>query len=212
MLLPERPAEPHWHIDCCPRTQETVMKAMTTGTSKQPPKKDVAATYDEFKEFEGRRYTGMRVGRSHKWKYDPGVWIEKKISPDEWQINYEVIKRRAGHAPEGSGVPVGTAYHWYILAHQNVTKLNANDYSTSLTGMKFKLAHLRAGKGTWSASTSAQRRHLIKILQQVLNDLQREATTGKRPTPRKATARGGGQAPKRTTSNNRASAKHPRAA
>jgi hypothetical protein len=30
-------------------------------------------------------------------------------------------------APEGSGVPVGTEYHWYVLAHQNVRKLNAND-------------------------------------------------------------------------------------
>jgi hypothetical protein len=28
--------------------------------------KDIAATYNEFKEFEGRRYTGMKIGRSHK--------------------------------------------------------------------------------------------------------------------------------------------------
>ena len=38
--------------------------------AKQPPAEDVAATYDEFKEFEGRKYTGMRVGRSHRWNYD----------------------------------------------------------------------------------------------------------------------------------------------
>ena len=149
----------------------------------QPPQDDVAATYNEFKEFEGRRYTGMRVGRSHKWNYDPGVWKETKVTPDQWQIDYAVTKRRAGRAPEGSGVPVGTAYHWYVLAHQNVTKLNANDYSTSLTGMKFKLAHLRAGKGTWSASTQAQRRHLIKILQQVLHDLERETAAGAKQPP-----------------------------
>ena len=148
---------------------------------------DVAATYDAFKEFEGRRYTGMRVGRSHKWTYDPGVWTEKKVTPDQWEIHYAVTKRRVGKAPEGSGVPVGTGYHWYILAHQNVTKLNANDYSTSLTGMKFKLAHLRAGKGTWSASTQAQRRQLIKILQQVLRDLEAEAAAGaKKPVAPKA--------------------------
>jgi hypothetical protein len=95
--------------------------------------------------------------------------------PDQWQVTYNVTKRRAGKAPEGSGVPVGTAYHWYILAHQNVTKLNANDYSTSMIGMKFKLAHLRADKGRWSASTEAQRRNLIKILKQVTKDLEREA-------------------------------------
>jgi hypothetical protein len=181
------------------------MKATTTGSrgaqtgspgaAKQPPKDDVAGTYNEFKEFEGRRYTGMRVGRSHKWNYDPGVWTEKKVTPDQWQINYAVTKRRVGRAPEGSGVPVGTAYHWYILAHQNVTKLNANDYSTSLTGMKFKPAHLRAGKGTWSASTQAQRRQLIKILRQVWQDLEREAAAGaKNPGVPKPAARGNGAA------------------
>src|SRR5262245_18906826 len=169
----------------------TASSAMTRslGTTKQPPKDDVAATYNEFKEFEGRRDTGMRVGRSHKWNYDSGVWAETKVTPDQWQINYAVTKRRVGKAPEGSGVPVGTAYHWYILAHQYVTKLNANDYSTSLTGMKFKLAHLRAGTGTWSASTQAQRRQLIKILRQVLHDLEREdAASAKKPAVGKLAA------------------------
>jgi hypothetical protein len=141
---------------------------------KQALEHDVAATYDAFKEFEGRRYTGMRVGRGHKWNYDPGVWTEKKVTPDQWEIHYAVAKRRVGKAPEGSGVPVGTGYHWYILAHQNVTKLNANEYSTSMTGMKFKLAHRRADKGTWSASVQAQRRHLVRILKQVAEDLERE--------------------------------------
>jgi hypothetical protein len=27
----------------------------------------------------------------------------KKITPDKWEFNYNVNKRRAGHAPEGSG-------------------------------------------------------------------------------------------------------------
>jgi hypothetical protein len=140
----------------------------------RPPDEDVAATYNEFKEFEGRKYTGMKIGRSHKWYYDPGEWKETKITPDEWKIEFHVTKRRAGHAPEGSGVPVGTGYHWYILAHQNVTKVNANDYTTSMTGMKFKLAHKRADKQTWSASTQAQRRNMVKILRQVIEDLERE--------------------------------------
>src|ERR671928_1770040 len=120
-------------------------------------KKDISKTYNEYKEFEGRKYTGMKVGRSHKWYYDKGEWKEKKITPDLWQINYAVTKRRAGHAPEGSGVPVDTEYHWYILAHQNVAKLNANDYTTSMSGLKFKLAHKRADGEKWSASTRAQR-------------------------------------------------------
>src|SRR5262252_8452662 len=72
--------------------------------------RDSAETYNRFKEFEGRRYTGMKIGRRHKWHYDQGVWNEKKITPDKWEVNYSVTKRRAGKAPEGSGVPVGT--HW----------------------------------------------------------------------------------------------------
>lgn len=31
---------------------------------------DAAASYDEFKEFEGQKYTGMKIGRGHKWYYD----------------------------------------------------------------------------------------------------------------------------------------------
>src|SRR5690242_20808613 len=29
-----------------------------------------------------RSYSGMKVGRSHKWYYDKGEWKEKKITPD----------------------------------------------------------------------------------------------------------------------------------
>ena len=36
---------------------------------------------------------------------------KKKGNSDKWQFNYNVTKRRAGTAPEGSGVPVGTEYH-----------------------------------------------------------------------------------------------------
>ena len=136
-------------------------------------KSDIAASYNEFKEYEGRKYTGMKIGRSHKWYYDQGEWKEKKVTPDLWQITYAVTKRRAGRAPEGSGVPVGTEYHWYIVAHQNVKKLNANDYTTSLSGLKFKVAHRRADNGKWSASPKAQRRRMIKFLREVIADLER---------------------------------------
>jgi len=141
---------------------------------KKTASKDLSKTYNEFKTFEGRRYTGMKVGRSHKWYYDKGEWREKKRTPDEWEFNYAVTKRRAGHAPEGSGVPVGTEYHWYILAHQNVRKLNANDYKTAMSGVKFKLAHKRAGSEKWSAGEKAQRRKLIKLLKRMIADLESE--------------------------------------
>jgi hypothetical protein len=59
----------------------------------------------------------------------------KKVTPDKWQFTYNVTKRRAGIAPEGSGVPLGTEYHWYILANQNVKKIDANSYTTSMIGL-----------------------------------------------------------------------------
>lgn len=60
-----------------------------------------------------------------------------------------------------SGVPVGTAYHWYILAHQNVTKLDANDYK-------------RADKDKWSATMSTQRKHLITFLKEMITQMEHE--------------------------------------
>jgi hypothetical protein len=129
----------------------------------------------------------MRIGRGHKWYYDQGEWKETKITPDLWQVSYAVTKRRAGRAPEGSGVPVGTAYHWYVLAHQNVAKQSANDYTTSLTGLKFKIAHKRAGSEKWSATPRTQRKRMIGFLQSVIADLQKSAP----PERRTARPRGG---------------------
>ena len=137
-------------------------------------KSDPKVSYDAFKEYEGKKYTGMKIGRGHRWHYDPGVWKETKVTPDLWQISYAVTKRRAGRAPEGSGVPVGTEYHWYVLAHQNVRKLNANDYTTSLAGMKFKIAHKRASSEKWSATPRTQRKRMIAFLRDVIADLERE--------------------------------------
>jgi hypothetical protein len=137
-------------------------------------KKDISKNYNEYKEFEGRKYTGMKVGRSHKWYYDKGEWKEKKITPDKWEFTYAVNKKRAGQAPEGSGVPVGTEYNWYILAHQNVRKLDANSYTTSMTGLKYKLAHKRAEKEKWNATDNTQRKRLIQILQELIDQLKKE--------------------------------------
>jgi hypothetical protein len=140
------------------------------------------SAYDQFKEYEGRRYTGMKIGRGHKWRYDPGEWTEKKVTPDKWEFQYSVVKRRKGRAPEGSGAPVGTAYDWYILAHQVVTKLDANSYTTEMAGLKYKLAHRRADKTTWSASDRAQRRRVIQILRDMMAQLEAQADEPAGPT------------------------------
>jgi hypothetical protein len=137
-------------------------------------KKDISRSYNQFKEFEGKKYTGMKVGRTHKWYYEKGEWKEKKLTPDKWQFNYSVTKRRAGNAPEGSGVPVGTEYNWYILANQNVKKLDANNYTTSMIGLKYKLAHKRAEKSYWSSSDKAQREKLIQILEELIENIKKE--------------------------------------
>ncbi len=146
----------------------------SSSRKKAPANGDIPASYNKFKKFEGKQYTGMKVGRSHKWYYDKGEWREKKITPDLWEISYAVTKRRAGKAPEGSGVPVGTEYHWYIISHQNVKKINANDYTTMMSGLKYKLAHKRANKDKWSATAKTQRRHLIKFLEEFIAQLQKE--------------------------------------
>lgn len=148
--------------------QESIQK------KKNGIKKDISKSYNQFKEFEGKKYTGMKVGRTHKWYYNKGEWKEKKLSPDKWQFTYNVTKRRAGNAPEGSGVPLGTEYHWYSLANQIVKKIDANSYTTSMMGLKYKLAHKRAENNSWSSSEDAQRKKLIEILQSLIEELKTE--------------------------------------
>jgi hypothetical protein len=156
--------------------QESIQK------KKNGVKKDISRTYNQLKEFEGKKYTGMKVGRTHKWYYDKGEWKEKKITPDKWQFTYNAPKRRAGNAPEGSGVPVGTEYHWYILANQNVKKIDANNYTTSMIGLKYKLAHKRVERNSWSSSDDAQRKRLIEILQELIKNIEMEMVSTPKTT------------------------------
>jgi hypothetical protein len=158
--------------------------------------KDIADSYNKYKMFEGKEYTGMKIGRSHKWYYDEGVWHDKKITPDKWRIDYSVTKRRAGHAPEGSGAEVGTQYHWLIIAHQVVTKLNADNYSTSMTGLKYKIAFKRADKEKWDASDKAQRRRTIKILKELLDQLEHQESEEENVIPLKPAAKAKSSKPK----------------
>ena len=78
--------------------------------------KDLSASYNRYKKFGGQQYTGMHIDRGHHWHYDKGNWKETKITPDLWEISYAVTKRRVGHAPENSGVPIGTEHQWYPVA------------------------------------------------------------------------------------------------
>ena len=59
--------------------------ATSNGKSKKRIRKEadkhLSKTYNPFKEFEGQVYTGMNIGRSHKWYYDKGEWKETKFTP-----------------------------------------------------------------------------------------------------------------------------------
>jgi hypothetical protein len=154
-------------------------KAAKTETPKTAPKKaaakkDIAAGYNQYKLYGGQQYTGMKVGRTHNWNYDNAEWKEKKVTPEQWEFSYAAIKRRRGKAPESSGVPVGTCYHWFILAHQYAEKLNADDYLTTMVGLKYKLSHKRAGKDKLNVTDNTQRKELIKILKGMVNELEKE--------------------------------------
>ncbi|KAL1989047.1 hypothetical protein VTN96DRAFT_5810 [Rasamsonia emersonii] len=123
-------------------------------------------SYNALKTFKGQVYSGMAVGGSHTWNYDQGVWKETKEEPDLWRIDYKTAKRRVRKAPRGSGAPVGTGYHWLIVAHQYVTKLDANTYDTHLVGSKYKLAHKSVSSNSWSIPTvKAQREREIDLLE-----------------------------------------------
>ncbi|QSS59175.1 hypothetical protein I7I51_08607, partial [Histoplasma capsulatum] len=123
--------------------------------------------FNALKTFKGQVYTGMAVGGSHTWEYQPGLWHETKKEPDLWKIDYRATKQRAGRrrAPQGTGAAVGTEYHWFIVAHQFVRKLDANTYETRMAGSKYKLAHRRAGAGRWSVpSVKGQREREVELL------------------------------------------------
>ncbi len=128
--------------------------------------------YNKVKEYKGKKYTGVKVGHGHKWEYEAGEWKETKTAPNKWKFTYKVGKKRRGHAPEGSGAPVGTEYHWYILADQIVKKLDANNYSTEMTGSKYKVAHKRFDKPNWCINDPKQKKEIIKILKDMIAELE----------------------------------------
>lgn len=155
-------------------------------------KKPDLSQYNKIKEYKGKKYTGVKVGHSHKWQYEAGEWKETKVTPNKWQFTYKVGKRRAGHAPEGSGAPVGTEYHWYIIADQVVKKLDANNYSTEMTGSKYKVAHKRVNKAGWSINDPKQKKEIIKILKDMIAELETA------PEPETPTEQRKAKAPKKS--------------
>jgi hypothetical protein len=65
-------------------------------TKKKEAEKDLSKTYNEFKEFEGQHYTGMRVwAKVINGITTRGNGKETKITPDLWEVSYAVTKTQS---------------------------------------------------------------------------------------------------------------------
>jgi hypothetical protein len=128
------------------------------------------------KEFRGRKYMGMPVGGRHVWNYPDGTWKEEKVSPDAWVFSFESLKKRTRAAPERSGAPLSTEYHWYILADQRVRKVDKDSYETLMEGVKHKLSHKRPYWRKWSSQyedNPSDGQRVITILEDMLKKLRK---------------------------------------
>ena len=133
--------------------------------------------YNELKEFNNQTYTGMSIGGTHYWIYNNGKWVEIKQTPDRWKIEFDSLKTRARAAPQNSGAKLQSQFHWFIIADQIATKLDANSYQTSMRGIKFKLGHKRPHWRTFSYNYRDQlgyRERLIQIFENILSQLKNE--------------------------------------
>ncbi|KAL3491761.1 hypothetical protein BJX62DRAFT_236837 [Aspergillus germanicus] len=166
-MTPEDAFEPFPETDeeMPEETEHTLGEAEGHVDQKTGEGRAFAGGYNALKSYKGQYYSGMAVGGSHTWNYDQGVWKETKEEPDLWRIDYRTNKRRARRAPQGSGAPVGTEYHWLIVGHQHVKKVDANTYETVLEGSKYKLAYKSASSNTWSVPTlKKQREREVELL------------------------------------------------
>lgn len=137
--------------------------------------------YDDLKEFEGEEYSGMPVGGQHTWHYTDAVWREEKRTPDAWEFTLSSVKKRDRPAPIGSGAAVFSEYHWYILAHQWARKIDADSYSTFMSGMKYKVAHKRPHWRAWSSDYPGQATETERVAGILEATLDRLRSSGETP-------------------------------
>jgi hypothetical protein len=129
--------------------------------------------YQDPKEHGGKAYRGMKVGGSHLWSYPDGEWREKKLEPNRWQVEFTSLKRRKRRAPSGSGAEVGSGYHWLIIGHQWVTKLDANTYATQLEGTKYLIAFKKPDWPVWNTGFRGWKGARDKTIQALEDAIQR---------------------------------------
>lgn len=130
--------------------------------------------YDELKVYNGKVYTGMRIGGSHSWVYPEGRWKETKLAPDKWEFSFESIKKRSFQSGDNTGAAKGTTYHWYILADQKAQKMDNDSYHTMMKGLKFKIGHKRPHWRSFSYDYDDQlsyKERVIQVLEEMLSML-----------------------------------------
>jgi hypothetical protein len=136
-------------------------------------------TYNNLKRYGDQIYSGMKVGGTHKWHYDDGKWIEKKLSPDKWKIKFVSVKTRFHQAPLDSGAEKNTKFHWLIIADQIATKLDKDSYMTRMNGFKFKIGYKRPEWNGFTYDFPKQQSYtqkVIKILEDILSNLKNQNT------------------------------------
>ena len=142
--------------------------------------------YDRLKtSASGQKYSGMPIGAEHHWLYPDGVWNEQKLGPDRWRFSFHATKRREHSAPVGSGAGVGTQYHWYVLGHQRVKKVDQDSYETFMEGLKYKVGHKRPHWQRWSneyPEQASEKAKLTAILSKALRELQAPSSLAEVPS------------------------------
>jgi hypothetical protein len=127
--------------------------------------------YSDEKSYGSAKYHGMKVGGVHHWTYPDGQWSERKVKPDRWEIGFTSLKRRNRRAPSGSGAEVGSGYHWLIVAHQWVDKLDANTYATRMEGCKYLVAFKKPDWPVWNTQFRNAKRHAKEKTIAALQDM-----------------------------------------
>lgn len=136
----------------------------------------MSTKYDDIKVYNGKVYTGMKIGGSHSWVYPDGMWNETKIAPDKWRFSFESMKKRNFHSGDNTGAARGTTYHWYIIADQKATKLDNDSYQTEMNGLKFKIGHKRPHWRSFSYNYDGQESYeerVIAVLEKTLEELKK---------------------------------------
>lgn len=127
--------------------------------------------YADEKSYGSAKYHGMKVGGLHQWTYPDGQWTERKVAPDRWEVTFSSLKRRNRKAPANSGAGVGSGYHWLIVAHQWVDKLDANTYATQMEGTKHLVAFRKPDWPVWNTQFRNSKRHAKQKAIAALQDM-----------------------------------------